>query len=221
MTEREADLSESRFAAAGEGARELEDMIDGADDGDRPSITEVNGTVARFEMAYSLAKGERHAFGPPLSQRLPSFFYCAFALAVVAVVVAAHFGSSNTALFRWVVEGDRGRPLPSSVLAFLIGVSGAGTLLRAYLRGVVVNAEGVEGRYLLPLGVPKVKKWTWAEIHRIVMDDSQIVLELWDGRFERLPDVGEPKELRVLLEGIAAGRKLQVTKLETVTAKKS
>jgi hypothetical protein len=213
MSERQADPSQADTASAG--ARELHDAID-ADDGDRPSITEVNGTIARFEMAYSLAKGERHAFGPPLLQRVPSYAYCLFALAVVVVVVAAHIGSSNSALFRWVVEGDKGRPLPSAVLAFLIGVSGLGTMLRSYLRGVVVSTDGVEGRYLLPLGVPKVKKWSWPEIHRILMDDSQIMLELWDGRFERLPDVGDPKELRVLLEGIAAGRKMTVTKLEHI-----
>jgi hypothetical protein len=214
MTERQAQPSEPDASAP----RELDGVIDTADEGDRPSITEVNGTVARFTMAYNLAQGERRAFGPPLAQRLPAFVFCALALAVVGVVVAAHMGSSNSSLFIWVVEGDRGRPLPSSVLAFLIGVSGLGTLVRAYLRGVVVSADGVEGRYLLPLGVPKVKKWMWPEIHRIVMDDKQVMLELWNGTYERLPDVGDPAGLRALLEGVAETRKITVTKLEPKAA---
>lgn len=212
MTERPAPTSAKATESAPD--RELEGMIDTADEGDRPSITEVNGTIARFEMAYNLAEGERNAFGPPLLQKAPSYVYFSFALGVVLVVVAAHLGSSNSSLFRWVVEGDRGRPLPSSVLAFIIFVSGLGTLVRAHLRGVVLSSDGVEGRYLLPLGVPKVKKWAWAQIHRVLMDERQIMIELWDGRYERLPDVAKSEELRAMLRGIAASRKITVTSLD-------
>ena len=42
-----------------------------ADEGDRPSITEVNGTVARFEMAYPLEERERWAFRPAVAVARP------------------------------------------------------------------------------------------------------------------------------------------------------
>jgi hypothetical protein len=194
--------------------RELEGIMDTVDEGDRPSITEVNGTVARFTMAYNLTQGQKATFGPPTIQRIPAYIYFAFTVLVVIVVAAAHLGSSNSALFVWVVEGDRGRPLGSTVLAFLIFASGLGTLVRSYLRGVVVSTEGLEGRYLLPLGVPKVKKWAWPQIHRMIIDERQVMLELWDGSYERLPDVGQPQELRATLEGVAASRKITITKLK-------
>ena len=41
------------------------------DDGDRISVTDVNGTVARFEMTYSPPAGERLKFGPPLRRPHP------------------------------------------------------------------------------------------------------------------------------------------------------
>jgi hypothetical protein len=165
-------------------------------------------------MAYNLADGQKATFGPTVAQRLPAYLYFAFTLVVVAVVAVAHLGSSNSKLFVWVVEGDRGRPLSSNVLAFLIFASGLGTLVRAYLRGVVVSTEGVEGRYLLALGVPKVKKWAWPQIHRMIFDDRQVMLELWNGKYERLPDVSRPIELRATLESVASKRNITVTRLE-------
>jgi hypothetical protein len=210
-------------------ARKLPDLVepatdsaDSAEGGASPSgaarppldsVTEVNGTVARFEMAYSPRVGERIAFGPPLRQMLPSFIFVAFAVFVVALVVAAHVGSSNTRLYIWLIEGDRGRPIGSSALSFLVLVSALGTVIRARMRGVVVHADGLEARYLLPMGLPRIKRWAWPQVERIVMDDSHVMLELWDGTYERLADVAETAKLGEMLERIAASRKIRVTRL--------
>jgi hypothetical protein len=180
------------------------------------SVTEVNGTVARFEMAYSPAAGERVAFGPPLRQMIPSLLFLTFAVCIVAAVIVAHTGSSNSRLYVWVVEGDRGRPLGSVALSFLVMVSAIGTVLRARMRGVIVHADGLEARYLLPMGVPRIRRWAWPQVERIVMDDSQVMLELWDNTYERLADVADTAKLGAMLEGIAASRKIRVTRLPKI-----
>lgn len=186
-----------------------------ADDGDRPSITEVNGTVARFEMAYNAdQESMRVAFGAPLSARIPSYVFLALSIGVAVTVAAAHGMSPTSTLFIWVVEGDRGRPLPATVLSFIILISGLATALRSHMRGVIVHKDGVEARYLLPLGVPRIRKWAWPQIHRMVMDDEGVVLELWDGQYDRLPDVDRPIELANLLEGMSARHNITLTRLK-------
>jgi hypothetical protein len=200
-----------------EGSRapdDLPDMVDSSDDGDRPSITEVNGTVARFTMAYSPDKADRFAFGPPMWQRAPSLVYLGAALILALVVFTAYHGSSNTSLYRWVVEGDRARPLGSVPLTFLIVFSAVATVIRAGMRGVIVTADGVEARYLMALGVPRIRKWAWAQIDRFVLDDEDVMLELWDGTYERLPRVRDGKALSELLERIAVARNRPVTRLK-------
>lgn len=184
-----------------------------ADDGDRISITDVNGTVARFEMAYSPPAGERIFFGPPMSARIPGFVFLAFALVLVMLEVAAYSGSSNSRLYVWLIEGDRGRPVPSVVLAIIVLVSALGTVLRTHLRGVVLRAEGVEARYLIALALPRIKTWAWPQIHRVIVDDAQVMLELWDGSYEKLPPVKDGARMRDTLERICAGRKIAVTRL--------
>lgn len=192
----------------------LTDLTDEGD-GDRPSITDVNGTVARFEMAYSPeAETMRVPFGAPLTARIPAYVFLALAIGVVAIVALAHVSSPGSKLFIWVVEGDAGRPLPSTVLAFVILVSGLATALRSHMRGVVVHKDGIEARYLLPLGVPRIRKWAWPQIHRIVLDDEGVILELWDGQYDRLPDVARGPELAKLLEGMGGRHDVMVTRLE-------
>jgi hypothetical protein len=186
------------------------------EDGERISITEVNGTVARFEMSYSPPAGERLFFGPPRSARLPGFVFLAFALVLVLLEVLAYTGSSNSRLYVWLVEGDRGRPVPSALLAAIILVSALGTVLRTHLRGVVLRSDGLEARYLLALGLPRIRKWAWAQIHRMVIDEKQVMLELWDNTYEKLPPVGDFAKMRAALEGIAAARKIPVTRLGAI-----
>jgi hypothetical protein len=196
--------------------RELPDIGEPPVRPEMESVTE-NGTVARFEMAYSPVARRVHAFGPPLRQRLPSLLFCAFGASLVGVVIVAYyFASSNSALYAWVVYGDKGRPLPASLLATVVFVSGLATVIRARMRGVLVHPDSIEARYLLPMGVPMVKRWAWAQVERIVLDDEGVMLELWHSTYERLPEVAEPKELGALLERIAAERKIAVTRLEAI-----
>lgn len=63
------------------------------------------------------------------------------------------------------------------------------------------------------IGVPRIRKWTWSQIDRLVVDDEDVMLELWDGSYEKLPKVREGKKLAELLERVAAGRGRPVTRL--------
>jgi hypothetical protein len=203
---------------AAEPKRELPGLIESAPV--RPemdSVTDVHGTVARFEMAYSPVARRAVTFGPPLRQRLPSLVFFSFGAALVSLVVTAYYvASSNSSLYVWIVDGDRARPLPAAVLAGVVFLSALGTVIRARMRGVLVHPDGIEARYLLPMGVPRVKRWAWAQVERIVLDDDGAMLELWDSTYERLPDVADPKELGSLLERIAAERRIVVTRLKAL-----
>ena len=188
------------------------DVIADVDDGDRPSITEVNGTVAKFEMAFDPEKTDRFAFGVPLLTRIPGYAFLVFGIAVALTVLAAYNGSSNSRLYIWVVEGDRHRVFGSGPLAFIILFAALGNVVKTALRGVIVTREAIEARFLIA-GFPKVKRWTWAQVDRLVVDDEDVMLELWDGTYERLPKVRDGKKLADLLVSIATARGRAVTRL--------
>jgi hypothetical protein len=186
-------------------------------DGDRVSVTDVNGSVARFEMSYSPpgADPSRTKFGPPWRTRLPSALYLGVALVLGAVVLYAYTAApSSSVVFEWVVERDRGRPLSASVLTVVIVVSALATVLRTHMRGVLVGEDWVEARYLLPFGIPRARRWGWPQVLRIVVDGTRVAFELWDGSFERLPEVAKGRELVELIVRQAHRRRIQVTALD-------
>ena len=187
-----------------------------ADDGDRPSITDVNGTVAKFEMAFDPEKKDRFAFGVPLLTRVPGYAFLAFAAVIALTVLAAYHGSSNSRLYIWVVEGDRNRLFGSGPLAFIIAFAALGNVVKTALRGVIITRDAIEARFLIA-GFPKVKRWTWAQIDRVVVDDEDVMLELWDGSYERLPKVQDGKKLADMVAGIATARGRAVTRLSLDT----
>ena len=195
---------------------QLPDVIESSDEGDRPSITEVNGTVAKFEMAYAPEKSDRFAFGPPMLARIPGYAFLAFAAVVGLTVLTAYNGSSNSSLYIWVVEGDKHRVFGSGPLAFIILFAAVGNVIKNSLRGVIVTAEAVEMRMLVA-GFPRVKRWTWAQIDRLVVDEEEVMLELWDGSYERLPKVKNGQKLADLLASIATARGRSVTRLSATT----
>ncbi len=197
--------------------RPLSSMIDSADDADPPSITEVNGKIARFEMAYNAPVDERVRFGPPMRQLWPSLAYLALAIACCTVVCVAHTLTPGSRLFVFVVERDAGRPIGSLALSFLFLLTALATVLRASMRGVVIHRDGIEARDLLPLGIPSIKKWAWPQVDRILLADDAASVELWNGRFERLPSVRDPKKLHVALATIGRARHKQVTVLDELT----
>jgi hypothetical protein len=187
------------------------------DEGDRISITDVNGTVARFEMSYSPpSAGETVKFGPPLRSRIPSAIYLAAAIVFGVVTWIAYSAPPNSKLFVWAVEGDRIRPLSVSVIAIVVLVSAAATVLRTHMRGVVVSDDWVEARYLLPLGIPRAKRWGWAQVTRIVVDGVRVALETYDGGFERLPEVADGRGLVQLLMHHAVRLRVHVTVLQSL-----
>jgi hypothetical protein len=193
--------------------RVLPSVVD--DDGDRVSVTDVNGTVARFEMTYSPPGGERLKFGPPLASRIPSALYLAAALILGAAVLYAYAAaSSNSFLFVWVVERDRGRPLSVNVLTVIVVVSALATVLRTHMRGVLVSEDWVEARYLLPFGIPRARRWAWTQVLRVVLDGTRVAFELWDGSFEKLPVVAKGPDLVNVILQHAQRRRIDVTVLE-------
>jgi hypothetical protein len=189
-------------------------LTDGAEPSrEEPSITEVNGTVARFEMAFSPEQDAKYTFGPPVRQLVPPGIFLAFSCVVMLLLVLAYTGSSNSRLHMWLIEADRDRPVPAWLLGGIVFVSGIGVMMRARMRGVIVTAQGIEARYLLALGVPRIVRWTWTQMDRFVLDDRKVLIEMWNGTSELLPPVAQHSEMCKLIESIARGKKKDVTRL--------
>ena len=189
------------------------------DDGDRISITDVNGTVARFEMTYSPPEaGDRTKFGPPLRSRIPSAIYLAASVVFGIVTLCAYNAPTSSKLFVWAVEGDRIRPISVSVIAIVLLVSSVATVLRTHMRGVIVTDDWIEARYLLPLGIPRAKRWGWPQVTRVVIDGPRTGFEMYDGSFERLPEVADGKGMAQLIMHHAGRLRIDVTVLERIPA---
>lgn len=173
-----------------------------------------------FDMTYR--PDSTVSFGPPLKERLPWFAYFAFALAVVGLIIYGQNAPTNSTIFRYVVEEDRHRIMPASVCAIILFCSALAGMLRDQMRGVVVRPEGVELRELLSFGIPRVRKWTWAQIDRMrlpVADDpdaetpilrGDITLDLWDGSSTLLPTVDNKLGLALVLERVALARSIPI-----------
>lgn len=185
----------------------LPGMIETADDGDRPSITEVNGTVAHFEMAYNPNPDDRFVFGPPIWQRLPSLLFLGFAGFIGLAAFIAHNSPVSSSLHHFIVAENR------TPLVFIIVLAAIATFVRAGLRGVIITSDSVETR-TLSMGFPRVKRYRWAQIDRVVLDKEDVLFELWNGEYERLPKVNKAEEMVNLLERIAISRGRQVTRLD-------
>jgi len=193
--------------------RPLSDHVDA--DGDRISITDVNGTIARFDMTYEApSAGERVKFGPPRRARIPSALYLLASAIFGVVTIAAYNAPTGSRLFVWAVEGDRIRPLSVSVIAVVLLVSSLATVIRTHMRGVVVSDDWVETRSLLALGIPRAKRFGWPQVTRLVLDGDRVGFEMYDGSFERMPDVSDNKGLAQLMLHHAARLRLHVTVLE-------
>jgi hypothetical protein len=200
---------------SGPSGHPVSDRVD--DDGDRISITDVNGTVARFDMSYEPpSSGERLKFGPPRLTRLPSALYLGASLIFAAVTAYAYSAPTGSKLFVWAVEGDRIRPLSVSVIAVILIVSSIATVIRTHMRGVIVTDDWIEARYL-QMTIPKAKRWGWPQVTRIVLDGERVGFEMYDGSFERLPEVGNGKGMVQVMLHHAARLRVDVTVLERAT----
>jgi len=173
-----------------------------------------------FDMSYR--PDSTMSFGPPLKERLPWIAYFIFALAIVGVIVYGQNAPTNSTLFRYVVEEDRHRIMPASVCAIILFCSALAGLLRDQMRGVVVRPDGVELRELLAFGIPRVRKWTWAQIDRMRLPTTEdttaenpilhgdITLDLWDGSSTLLPTVNNKLGLALVLERVALSRSIPI-----------
>ena len=150
-------------------------------------------------------------FPPPFAVRVPSFIYLLLAIVVVAVVVAAHVGGTNTNLHIWIVEQDPRRLISSRTFATLIALSALASVTRSGMRGVRIRPDGVEYRDVLTLGWPRIRRYRWAQIDRIVLDQPRsVILDLWDGTRALLPEVGDRPRLAAALEKVGHARAIPV-----------
>ncbi len=151
------------------------------------------------------------SFSPPFVLLLPAFLYTAAALGVIGIIVAAHSGVGSASLQAYVVDQDPRRLVGSRTFALLLGLSALSTLIRASMRGVRIRPDGVEYRDVLTLGWPRVRRYRWPQIDRIILDQPRsIVLDLWDGTHAFLPEVGDRAGLSAALEKVAHARAIPV-----------
>jgi hypothetical protein len=164
-----------------------------------------------FDMTYKPAKTQ--TFGPPALSHLPSLLYLAVAVALVGVVMIGSVSSSGSWLFRYVVVEDAQRLLGARALAAIVLVSALASVAKTRMRGVIVHPEGLETRDMLGgVGWPRVRKYAWPQIDKIVLDAGQtIAVDLWDGRREWLPKVGARDQLAAVLERIAVARAIPIS----------
>ena len=163
-----------------------------------------------FDMTYKPVTTQ--AFGPPASSHVPSLVYLALAVGIVIVVVVGSASASGSWLFRQIVEGDSQRVLGAKPLAAIILASALAAVMRTRMRGVIVHPEGLEARDVLGVGWPRVRRFAWPQIDKIVLDAGQtIAVDLWDGRREWLPKVGDRAELAAVLERVAMARAIPIS----------
>ncbi len=169
-----------------------------------------------FDMTYRPER--RIAFGPPLRARLPSFAFLALALGVSGLIVYGEHAPSSSLVFHYVVEGDRGRIIPSSVCAIILLCSALAGVLREQMRGVILHPEGIDVRELLTLGWPRVRRFHWSQINRVFVPPAKtaasetktIRIDLWDGTRAWLPSVAKAGELGMMLERVALARAIPI-----------
>lgn len=150
-------------------------------------------------------------FGPPLRVKIPSFVYVVIAVFAVMLVIAAERSPHDSWLYVNVVErGVRGL-IGARTLAVLLALGALSSVLRASMRGVRIRGDGVEYRDIISLGLPRLRRYRWAQIDRVILDLPQTVaLDLWDGSRAFLPLVADRTGLASTLEKVATARAIPV-----------
>jgi len=161
-----------------------------------------------FDMTY---RPEETVFGPPLVTHVPSFVYLAIAFAAVVLVFLGERAPAGTFLYEQIVERSlRGFVGARAVAGFLV-LGALASLLKTSMRGVRIRGDGLEFRDVVSLGIPRLRRYRWAQIDRIVLDGRRtIVLELWDGSQAYLPEVNDRDKLGVALEKLGHARAIPV-----------
>jgi hypothetical protein len=100
----------------------------------------------------------------------------------------------------------------SAVIVVLIAESSPSTSwLYVNMRGVRIRGDGVEYRDVVSLGIPRLKRFKWAQIDRVILDAPRnVALDLWDGTRAFLPEVSDRLSLSATLEKVAHARAIPV-----------
>jgi hypothetical protein len=154
---------------------------------------------------------EEAVFGPRWSKRVPSLLYLAVALGVCALVIAGENSSSNSELFDLVVAQDASRVMGMRTLAIVLLIGAVASVVRTNMYGVRIYPDGVEAREIHSLFIPRVRRYRWPQLERIVLDlKTTVALDLWDGSRTFLPPVSDLAGLMATLERVAAARAIPV-----------
>lgn len=161
-----------------------------------------------FDMTYRPAET---AFGPPLSAHLPSAFYLLCAIAAAVTVFVAYQAPVGSFLYQNIVERSARGVIGARTVSLLLVAGAISSLIKSSMRGVRIRPDGLEFREVVSLGIPRVRRYKWAQIDRILLDSpSTIMIELWDGTHAYLPDVSDREQLGAALEKIALARAIPV-----------
>lgn len=179
-----------------------------------------------FDMTY---KPKKATFAPPLVRRLPAMIYFGVACLIGITVLVAPLTPHESWLYQYVVQRDYNRIMGSQVFAILIFASAAAAMLRQTMSGVVVHTDGIETREVIAFGLPKFKRYAWAQIDRVRIPSTnpaaiarqavdrvdnplagQVRLDLWDGTKVWLPSVQKASELGTTIERVALARAIPI-----------
>jgi len=161
-----------------------------------------------FDMTY---RPEECVFGPRFLARLPSLVYLAAALVVLSLVLIGENSPSTSGLFDYVVARDAQRVMGMRTLAIVLLIGAVASVVRSGMHGVRIYADGVETREVQHFIIPRVRRYQWPQMERIILDlKTTVALDLWDGQRAFLPRVGNLKKLVSTLERVAAARAIPV-----------
>jgi hypothetical protein len=161
-----------------------------------------------FDMTY---RPTETAFGPPLSAHLPSAFYLLCAIGAAITVFVAYQAPVGSFLYNQIVERSARGVIGARTVSLLLVAGAVSSLIKTSMRGVRIRPDGLEFREVVSLGIPRLRRYKWAQIDRILLDSpSAIVIELWDGTHAYLPDVNDREQLGAALEKVALARAIPV-----------
>jgi hypothetical protein len=161
-----------------------------------------------FDMTY---RPTETAFGPPLIAHLPSAFYLLCAIGAAITVFLAYQAPVGSFLYRQIVLRSAQGFIGARTVSLLLVAGAVSSLIKTSMRGVRIRPDGLEFRDVVSVGIPRLRRYKWAQIDRILLDSpSAIVIELWDGTHAYLPDVNDREQLGAALEKVAVARAIPV-----------
>lgn len=161
-----------------------------------------------FDMTY---RPTETAFGPPFRARIPALVYVFVALASVMTVFVAERSPTGSWLYVNVVERGARGIVESRTVALLLVLGAIAAVVRSGMRGVRIRGDGLEYRDIVGFGLPRLKRYRWAQIDRILLDlPNRLAVDLWDGSRAYLPVVEDHAGLAAALEKVAVARAIPV-----------